>query len=157
LIFLGDIDIFGPNCRGMDGWTKRNKWAGARPAPTVVARNKWAGAMPIQNKWAGVRPAQNHSTTVGEMVGTFKSLSVHDWLGYMNQNNIHATGKFWQRNYYEHIIRNDIELNNVRQYIQNNPLKWRLDRENPQREGNDLLEDEIFRVKGLKPAGQSVN
>ena len=37
----------------------------------------------------------------------------------------------WQRNYYEHIIRNDRELNAIRQYIQNNPAKWEMDRDNP--------------------------
>ena len=36
----------------------------------------------------------------------------------------------WQRNYYEHVIRNDRELNNVRWYILNNPLNWQLDRDN---------------------------
>ena len=30
----------------------------------------------------------------------------------------------WQRDYYEHIIRNDTELEHVRQYIVNNPAKW---------------------------------
>ncbi|HPQ13413.1 MAG TPA: hypothetical protein PLQ60_08105 [Paludibacteraceae bacterium] len=33
----------------------------------------------------------------------------------------------WQRNYYEHIIRNDNELNRIRQYIFDNPLKWEND------------------------------
>ena len=33
----------------------------------------------------------------------------------------------WQRNYYEHIIRNELDLYNIRQYILNNPLKWELD------------------------------
>ncbi|HEX5836962.1 MAG TPA: hypothetical protein VFY26_03965, partial [Anaerolineales bacterium] len=36
----------------------------------------------------------------------------------------------WQRNYYEHIVRNDRELNNIRWYIRNNPLNWQLDRDN---------------------------
>ena len=39
--------------------------------------------------------------------------------------------KLWQRNYWEHIIRNEIELNRIREYIVNNPLKWKLDNENP--------------------------
>lgn len=39
--------------------------------------------------------------------------------------------KLWQRNYYEHIIRNDESLNRIREYIVNNPLQWALDRENP--------------------------
>ncbi len=42
----------------------------------------------------------------------------------------------WQRNYYEHIIRNEIELNQIREYIINNPLKWDLDKENPKNLGN---------------------
>ncbi|MGQ9563976.1 MAG: transposase, partial [Thermogutta sp.] len=37
----------------------------------------------------------------------------------------------WQRNYYEHIIRNDESLNRIREYIANNPAQWEMDRENP--------------------------
>ncbi len=37
----------------------------------------------------------------------------------------------WQRNYYEHIIRNEDELNRIREYIRNNPLQWQFDSENP--------------------------
>ncbi len=36
----------------------------------------------------------------------------------------------WQRNYYEHVIRNDEDLNDIREYIISNPLKWDLDKEN---------------------------
>jgi REP element-mobilizing transposase RayT len=35
----------------------------------------------------------------------------------------------WQRNYYEHIIRNDKELNQIRQYIILNPVNWEKDTE----------------------------
>lgn len=37
----------------------------------------------------------------------------------------------WQRNYYEHVIRNDSDLYRSRKYIRENPLKWDIDRENP--------------------------
>ena len=37
----------------------------------------------------------------------------------------------WQRNYYEHIIRNESTLHRIREYIVNNPLQWAVDRENP--------------------------
>jgi len=37
----------------------------------------------------------------------------------------------WQRNYYEHIVRDETELTRIREYIRLNPLKWELDRENP--------------------------
>jgi REP element-mobilizing transposase RayT len=37
----------------------------------------------------------------------------------------------WQRNYYERIIRNDEELARARRYIEENPMRWHLDAENP--------------------------
>ena len=37
----------------------------------------------------------------------------------------------WQNDYYEHIIRSEDELNTIREYIQNNPLRWEYDRDNP--------------------------
>jgi putative transposase len=40
-------------------------------------------------------------------------------------------GRLWQRNYYEHIIRNEDSLNRIRQYIIDNPARWAFDRENP--------------------------
>jgi len=43
--------------------------------------------------------------------------------------------KVWQRNYYEHIIRNEKELNEIREYIRYNPLKWTDDEENPGNNG----------------------
>jgi REP element-mobilizing transposase RayT len=37
----------------------------------------------------------------------------------------------WQRNYHEHIIRNDVKLNRIREYIMSNPAQWETDLENP--------------------------
>jgi REP element-mobilizing transposase RayT len=39
-------------------------------------------------------------------------------------------GKLWQRNYYEHIVRNDDELEKMREYIATNPVRWETDWEN---------------------------
>jgi REP element-mobilizing transposase RayT len=33
----------------------------------------------------------------------------------------------WQRGFYDHIIRNENDLDRIRTYISNNPLKWELD------------------------------
>ena len=41
----------------------------------------------------------------------------------------------WQRNYYEHVIRNEKDLNEIKEYIVSNPLKWDLDNENPNNVG----------------------
>ena len=39
--------------------------------------------------------------------------------------------KLWQRNYWEHIVRNESELNCIREYICNNPAQWELDKLHP--------------------------
>ena len=46
----------------------------------------------------------------------------------------------WQRNYYEHVVRDDAALNRIRDYIQTNPQRWDLDRENPERSGEDAFD-----------------
>ncbi|MEW6376345.1 MAG: transposase [Thermodesulfobacteriota bacterium] len=44
---------------------------------------------------------------------------------------IGGSNKFqWQKSFYDHVIRNEKSLHNLRQYILNNPLKWELDIEN---------------------------
>jgi len=49
-----------------------------------------------------------------------------------------AGGVFaWQRNYWEHVIRDEESLLRIRRYIAGNPLRWDLDRENPDRTGED--------------------
>jgi REP element-mobilizing transposase RayT len=78
------------------------------------------------------------SKTIGSMIRGFK-IGVTKW--FRANTNVYNV---WQRNYYEHIIRNENKLNKIREYIINNPLKWLLDRENPDRKGIDKLEDEIF-------------
>ena len=66
------------------------------------------------------------SGSLGAVVGNYKSLVSR------RINNVrHARGsKVWQRGYYERIIRNERELNAVRQYIRDNPARWAEDRDN---------------------------
>ena len=42
----------------------------------------------------------------------------------------HAFG--WQRSFYDHVIRDDANLNRIREYVRNNPLKWAFDKYNPE-------------------------
>ncbi|MCX6785685.1 MAG: transposase [Candidatus Komeilibacteria bacterium] len=46
---------------------------------------------------------------------------------YANEHDIEFN---WQPRYYEHIIRDNDELNRIREYIKNNPLNWKTDRNN---------------------------
>ncbi|MCK4464495.1 MAG: hypothetical protein KAU83_02190, partial [Bacteroidales bacterium] len=47
----------------------------------------------------------------------------------------------WQSRYYDHIIRDKKSLNNIRQYIIQNPLNWQADAENPVRNTNESVEN----------------
>lgn len=61
--------------------------------------------------------------TLGQIVAYFKYQTTKDI------NELRGTSgiPLWQRNYYERIIRNEIELNKIREYIANNPLNWESD------------------------------
>jgi putative transposase len=44
-----------------------------------------------------------------------------------------AGGSVWQRTFHDRVIRSELELQALRQYVADNPLRWALDRENPAR------------------------
>ncbi|MGA2286030.1 MAG: transposase [Dehalococcoidia bacterium] len=63
----------------------------------------------------------------------FKSLTTTKYLRGVRDGEWPALpGRLWQRNYYEHIIRNEVELAEVRGYIVENAARWVEDQENPQ-------------------------
>ena len=64
---------------------------------------------------------------LGRLIGAFKTVSSKR----INELRDTPGLPVWQRNYFEHIIRNERELDRVREYIANNPLKWALDSEHP--------------------------
>ena len=64
---------------------------------------------------------ENRILPLGEVIRTFKAVTVHK---------IRSQGRLdfkWQRNYHEHIIRKDDDLDRVRQYIIDNPAQWTED------------------------------
>jgi putative transposase len=73
-----------------------------------------------------------HRNTLAIIVRTFKAaVTTH----------CHRVGYryfAWQRNYYEHVIRNENDLNDFRQYIINNPLQWDMDENNPNCHNGEL-------------------
>jgi REP element-mobilizing transposase RayT len=77
---------------------------------------------------AGTRPAP----TLGDIIGAFKSLTTNAYIRGVEQDGWPPfPGRLWQRNYYERVIRDDGELGRARRYIEENPLQWHLDAENP--------------------------
>jgi putative transposase len=73
----------------------------------------------------------NLTPTLGNVMGAFQSLVFTVYLDWIQAHDPTRRAKFWQRNYYDHIIRNERELHAIRRYIRDNPAQWALDRDNP--------------------------
>ena len=95
--------------------------AGLKPAPTNA----------IYTNTQSNRPTERHG--LPEVVRAFKTFSSR------RINAMRGTPRtpVWQRNYYEHVVRNEEALKRIREYIATNPLRWEFDRENPDAKGED--------------------
>ena len=79
-----------------------------------------------------VAPTGGRGFGLGNVVGAYKSLTTVEYargVKAMNWPPFH--GRLWQRNYYEHIVRSQEDLERVRRYILDNPPQWPFDSENP--------------------------
>jgi putative transposase len=102
------VDEVGIRRRRVPDWAEQR--TGQRPVPTVESFGK-----PVKG-------------SIPTIVRAYKSAVTY---AVNSAQNIRGA-VLWQRNYYEHIVRNDRELNNIGWYIVNNPFNWQLDRDNLQ-------------------------
>ena len=65
--------------------------------------------------------------TIADIVGAYKSIVSNACLQLFKSHS-KTMGKLWQRNYYEHIIRDERAYQNISDYIINNPSKWNEDK-----------------------------
>ena len=82
------------------------------------------------------RPYGEFSTqnipTLGDVIGALKSRVTLEYIRGVKEGRFPGfRGKLWQRNYYEHIIRNEDSLNRIKLYIASNPANWESDNDNP--------------------------
>jgi len=69
--------------------------------------------------------------TIGNIVGAFKSLTTNEYIKMVQQNILPPFDKrIWQRNYWEHIIRDEHEHAHIAQYMMDNPQTWAMDQLN---------------------------
>ncbi|MEA1958628.1 MAG: transposase [Chloroflexota bacterium] len=101
----------------------------------VIMPNHIHGIIILNSETVGAgspRPNQNigrgdRAPTLGKIVAYFK----YQTTKRINESQGTPGYKLWQRNYYEHVIRDENELQNIRHYIRYNHLKWDEDEENP--------------------------
>ena len=72
------------------------------------------------------KDADRNEKSIGQLIGAFKSTVGNHWYKVCDAKGITA-GKIWQRNYYDHIIRNQTDYIEKCKYIVENPDKWSLD------------------------------
>jgi REP element-mobilizing transposase RayT len=72
---------------------------------------------PLESGGCGQPPLLQDDLSLSNVINSFKTITSKK-----NKN------PFWQRSFYDHIIRNEKDLKNIREYILNNPLKWELDK-----------------------------
>ena len=103
------------------------------PQPFVGARSP----RPPEN--INIRRGEVSSSSTNNRRGEVSSLSLGKIMAYFKYqstkhvNQLHNTPgtRIWQRNYHDHVIRDDPDLQRLRQYIQDNPMKWELDQLHP--------------------------
>ena len=76
------------------------------------------------------REGASPSPTISNVIGSFKSKCSVEYLNYIKQTNLNTSRQIWQRSFYDHIIRNDKSLQEIREYIINNPTTWAEDENN---------------------------
>lgn len=101
----------------------------------IVIVGAGPGACPDGVQSLGIGQSQGIAPTglsLPDIIHRFKTMTTKRYAdGVKNYGWPPFLGRLWQRNYYEHVIRNEESLNHIRQYILNNPLQWEFDRENP--------------------------
>jgi REP-associated tyrosine transposase len=118
----GDVPAIAPEKAEAHGDVPYDRTPRGTTSASIVTRAH--GHAPLRNA-----PPQRRPRSLGTFVSGFKSaVKIR-----VNQMRGAPGAPVWQHNYYEHVVRNEDELNQIREYILNNPLRWALDRENPGR------------------------
>jgi REP element-mobilizing transposase RayT len=116
----------------------QDHYAGIEMDYYVVMPNHLHGILAL-NVGAGLRArpgrqgqAQRPAPTLSfpDVIQRFKSFSTTLYRKRFGKGG-KLNSALWQRNYYEHVIRRDESLDEIRKYILENPLKWELDKDNP--------------------------
>ena len=98
----------------------------------IIMPNHIHGIIHIINRAHRDAPLRGHKRSVlSQCVGYFK-MNTAKQINILNKT---PGQHLFQRNFYEHIIRNENDLNEIREYIKNNPQMWDRDRDNPAKSG----------------------
>ncbi len=90
----------------------------------IILPNHIHGIIIIVGADLCVRPQLGSTPTLGEMIRWFKTMTTNYFIHGVNKSGWKPfLGRLWQRNYYEHIIRNERSLYDMRRYITHNHME----------------------------------
>lgn len=79
----------------------------------------------MPNHFHGIIEITSADASLGGIIGAFKSITTNRYIKGVKESNWSTFDyKLWQRNYYEHVIRNEISHLQITEYIKYNPAKW---------------------------------
>lgn len=141
----------------VDAWwiALNQKFLGIQTDESVVMPNHFHGIIIINPPSVGTDPRVcpelgiehaidcelPHGEILGEHIGSplprvmqwFKTMTTNHYIRGVKDNGwMPFEKRVWQRNYYDHIIRNEADLIRIQTYIRNNPASWQVDQLHPQ-------------------------
>ena len=115
-------------------------YEGIRTDQFQIMPNHVHGIIAIVHVGTGLRACPNSGQPQGvvptlslsDVIHRFKSFTTHQYISSVKHDGWKPFDeKLWQRSFYDHRIRKDEDMNRIRAYIQNNPLQWSMDKNNP--------------------------
>ena len=92
----------------------------------IIVIHEGATTMPMVGAHSSA-PLRRAPQSLGSLIAGFKSAVTK----HINMLQISPGFPVWQRNYYDHVVRDEDDINRIRQYIVNNPVRWAADENNP--------------------------
>jgi REP element-mobilizing transposase RayT len=104
---------------------KNENWDSIQEMEQGLGQGQARGIAPTDPTVGSTLVVDQDKRTIGDILAAFKSITTVEYIrGVKNNNWKSFNGKLWQRNYYEHIIRNEEAYLKISNYIINNPQKW---------------------------------
>ncbi len=83
----------------------------------VIMPNHIHGVLDLYVPVEGVVPP-----SLSAVIGAYKSITTVDWIRMSKNSGVPCSGHLWQKRFYDHVIRDDLDLERIREYVLNNPL-----------------------------------
>ena len=120
---LGEFVVMPNHVHGIIVLVGATQWVAptwVAPTPIAITPGDQTAVVPV-----GTKPNGPKRGSIGAIIGAYKMSVTRRIQAELNGANI------WQRNFYEHIIRDNDDYGRIHYYIESNPVNWMEDNENP--------------------------